>query len=286
MASVVRHSTIALIIAGGVLAGVGSASADSAWTDVDFDVTPVGGPDADLFLKRESFFPIGDLSSYGLSETLVNLQSISLGVAGSSETGNERAAIHFAIDFTSVGPGFEILVVDTDLSDSDNDLWGLGIGSCDNPFDAGSGLVYPGDTPVGGAFGAQDGLAEVTATRVEGWSLTGVDCTTSAKDMVRIIFTHGDAVQAGTSFEVTLVEGATFDDTVTAGGLVVGAGQGDALDLDLGFGDHGEGTSFVVPLVPLLLETTRTTTASVPPRATATTTTPTSSPPPPRSATA
>jgi hypothetical protein len=72
--------------------------------------------------------------------------------------------------------------------------------------------------------------------------------------MVRIIFTHGDAVQAGTSFEVTLVEGATFDDTVTAGGLVVGAGQGDALDLDLGFGDHGEGTSFVVPLVPLLLD--------------------------------
>ena len=251
--SLLRHR-VALSVAVSLLAGAGVASADSPWTDPDFDVTPSGGPDADLFLTRESFFPIGDLSGYGLSETLTNLQAISLGVAGSSETGNDRAAVHFAVEFTNVGPGFEILVVDSDLSGSDNALWGLDIGSCSNPFDGGPGLVYPGGAPTGGAFGVNDGWAEVTTTRVEGWSLTGVDCSTSAKDMVRIIFTHGDAVEAGTEFEVTLVDGVAFDDTVTAGGLVVGAAQGDPLDVDYGFGDHGEGASFVVPLVPWPLD--------------------------------
>ncbi len=231
-----------------------TARADSPWTDPDFDTAAQTAADSDVFIARESFFPVGGLDDYGLSGTWNNLQSILVGGGGESETGNGNGAIHWTLEFDNVGPGFEVLVVDTNVTATDNALWGWDQGGCTNSLDVTPDLLYPGDGPVGSASNSNDGLAAITTSRVEGWSYFAFGCQPSAKDMVRIVFSHGAEVVAGTSFTVTVNGGVAIQDTVTASGLVVGASQGDPVDVDMEFGDHGEGSTFVVPLVPIALD--------------------------------
>jgi hypothetical protein len=226
------------------------ASADSPWTDPNYDTTPAGPADGDLFISREGFYPTGTYGPFGLPGNHANVQSILLGTGGGSEVLSGRTAVAFSVEFDNVGPGFEILGVDTNPSAADNTLWGWAQGGCLGSLASTPAFLVPGSAPAGQALGTGDGLTALTSTVVEGHFYADLTCVPGSNDSIRILVTHGTAVVAGTSFTVTLTPGMAFADADTIEGLVVGAAQGAGFDPVLGTGDHGEGTSFVVPLVP------------------------------------
>ena len=231
----------------------GIASAQNAYTDPNWDSTPVTPEDIDLFVSRDAFHATADLSGYGLG-VRDNVQSLTIAPGGSSEPGDypEYGAIVFELEFTDVGPGFEILAVDFSHSAAENTAAGWVSACTVGPWDVGSAFITPGGAPVGGALGVNDGVTELSPTAIaaHAYFILNPPCS---NDVLRIVFTHGDAPTVDSQVEVNLTGGVPFGTTrpVESGdGLVVGALQGAPLDGDLGSGDHGEGASFSFPLVP------------------------------------
>jgi MYXO-CTERM domain-containing protein len=224
--------------------------------DANWDGTPVGPTDTDLMLSREQLHESLDLGPWGLS-TYPNVQALMLGYGGDTDLGNPSnyGALAFELDFVGVAADFEVLVVESVHTGPRDAAFGWDPSpGCSGPWDTGVTFGYPGDAPYGGAIAVNDGVTELTTTRVAAHAYFVFGCRPGANDTLRVIFTHGAEPAVGSSVEVTILPDLLFGGTVSsASGLVVGGSQGDLLDPVLGTGDHGEGTFFDVPLVPLSL---------------------------------